>query len=424
MKIISKFLFLLLLIFTVSGCGSFFGSDEALGIASIETEDLDDGSIKLTINYTDEELDPVVITIPKGDEGARGNGIKDIKADPGDEVTTIVVTYTDTSMPSLEFPIPHGTEIEQLLIVDKDGYEIKTDEEGNDYRVDEEGNSIEEEGQFFEGTRYLKVIYTETESPESDVKKSSIFELPEGRQGQEGNGIESIIAGKLLEDGTIEENKLNDDGSVTLRVKYTLNETPQDIVIPPAKGILTINKIDTATSYGLEIVYTTLKEDGTNESARYEFAKPTVTQWLSGTKHDKYIGNIGDYFYDEDDNQIYIKKPLENDPVGYWHLIADFGKDTVPCVITFNANGGYIWEAIDSGNPKTETRISVESGTYLYRVVDGEKQNNIPQVYHPDGYKFLGWYTDSVLTPTSAQFTELTIVNTNITLYAIWQETE
>ena len=120
MKIISKFLFLFLLIFTLAGCGSFFASEEAVGIASVITEDLEDGSIKLIINYTDEELEPLEVILPRGEEGAKGNGIKEIKTESGDEVTKVIVTYTDTSMPALEFDVPHGSEIEAILVVDKD----------------------------------------------------------------------------------------------------------------------------------------------------------------------------------------------------------------------------------------------------------------------------------------------------------------
>ena len=363
MKIISKFLFLFLLIFTLAGCGSFFGSEEAVGIASVITEDLEDGSIKLIINYTDEELEPLEVILPRGEEGAKGNGIKEIKTESGDEVTKVIVTYTDTSMPALEFDVPHGSEIEAILVVDKDDFEIKTDENGNEYRVDAEGKNIEEEGKFFEGTKYLKVIYTETESPESEVKKSSKFELPQGQKGLDGNGIEYVKAGKLLEDGTIEEGSLNEDGSIDIQFKYTQVEEAQTIKVPANKGIYDIKGDDTGLEYVIYITYTTKDENGEYEQAKpIRFAKPIFTQWLKGTKTDKYVGNIGDYFYDEDDNQIYMKKPLEDDPVGYWDLIVDFGKDSADCIITFNANGGYI---LSGENRELKTAELVSYYEYL-----------------------------------------------------------
>mgnify|MGYP003305568501 CR=1 FL=1 len=42
---------------------------------------------------------------------------------------------------------------------------------------DADGKNIEEEGKFFEGTKYLKVIYTETESPESGLNFLSFTAL-------------------------------------------------------------------------------------------------------------------------------------------------------------------------------------------------------------------------------------------------------
>ena len=422
MKIISKFLFLFLLIFTLAGCGSFFGSEEAVGIASVITEDLEDGSIKLIINYTDEELEPLEVILPKGEEGAKGNGIKEIKTESGDEVTKVIVTYTDTSMPALEFDVPHGSEIEAILVVDKDDFEIKTDENGNEYRVDAEGKNIEEEGKFFEGTKYLKVIYTETESPESEVKKSSKFKLPQGQKGQEGNGIESIKAGKLLEDGTIEDGALNEDGSISLKIKYTLLEEPQIINIPPNKGIKEIKKIDTETSYGLEIVYTTLNSDGKNESQKYEFAKPRITEWLYGQRDpdDYFDGKIGDYWYNTTKKSLWFKRESVNDPngFGYWELIVNLGKDEQQCLITFNANGGSIVFGADGEDVRE---------TLTYKLIYGESfyshgfQMPIPNPPSAD-LVFVGWYTSETVNPTTGKFTDLTIVNTNITLYAIWQE--
>lgn len=422
MKIISKFLFLFLLIFTLAGCGSFFGSEEAVGIASIVTEDLEDGSIKLIINYTDEELEPLEVILPRGEEGAKGNGIKEIKTESGDEVTKVIVTYTDTSMPALEFDVPHGSEIDAILVVDKDGYEIKTDAAGNDYRVDADGKNIEEEGKFFEGTKYLKVIYTETESPESETKKSSIFELPKGEKGQEGNGIEYIIAGKLLDEGKIEEGSLNEDGSITLKIKYTLMEEPQMITIPANKGIKEINKIDTPTSYGLEIIYTTLTSDGKNESKKYEFPKPKVTEWLYGQRDpdDYFDGKIGDYWYNTTKKSLWFKRESVNDPngFGYWELIVNLGKDEQKCYITFNANGG----SIVFGANGEDVRESL-----TYELIYGESfyskgyQMPIPNPPSND-LVFAGWYTSDKVNPTTGKFTDLTIANTSITLYALWQE--
>ena len=61
MKKIFKSFFLMMMIvfsaFSMTGCtGSFFGSDEqGIQIESITSEELEDGSMLITITYTDEE---------------------------------------------------------------------------------------------------------------------------------------------------------------------------------------------------------------------------------------------------------------------------------------------------------------------------------------------------------------------------------
>lgn len=419
MKIICKFLFLFLLFFTLTGCSSFFGSDEITGISHIEPVEVEEG-IKLIIHYTDETMEPTEVVIPKGEEGLKGNGIKDIEAVPGDEQTTIVVTYTDTSMAALEFSVPHGAEIEDMIVVDKEGYKIVSDEEGNEYRVDEEGNKVEAEGEYFVGTKYLKVIYTETESPESEVLKSSIFELPSGQDGVDGNGIESIVAGRLSDDGvTIEENKLNDDGSITIQFKYTMQEEPQTITIPSNKGISNILASETSEEYVLTVVYTTKDENGEYEKSEpIRFAKPRYPQWLTGRGQPfDFNGIVGDYYYNTEDNSIWYKKSAEGSLTGTWEHIVTIGQPTTTSYVTFNVNGGKFNFGDDyNGEEPTTITYGITTGNYFYGT-----GVTFPDVYSPDGAKFLGWYTTEIITPTSTKFTDLTIVNTNITLYAIWQ---
>ena len=246
-----------------------------------------------------------------------------------------------------------------------------------------------------------------------------MFELPKGESGKDGNGIEYIIAGKLLADGTIEENVLNTDGSIDIQFKYTHVATPQTINIPSNKGIYDITASETSSHYVIQITYTTKDAEGNYEQALpLMFSKPT--QWLKGTKADPKIGNIGDYFYDEDDNQIYMKKESENDPLGFWDLIVDFGIGTHTCTVTFYANGGYFLSGENSEYTKDSVNVRIESGNYFYKHPD--EKVKFPQAYHPEGWVFVGWYTDDELSPLVTKFTDLTIVNTDIELYAIWEE--
>ena len=419
MKIISKFLFLLLLIFTVSGCGSFFGAEEGLQIEEITTEKIDD-KLFLVISYIDVE-EKQYFELQKGEDGLKGNGIKEVIPHPGDDETVLEIVYTDTSRSSLEVPIPHGTEIDEIIVVDKDGNKIVTDKDGNEYRVDDEGNLIDGEGIFFTGTKYIKVVYTEPVEPGSDIKKSSTFVLPQGQKGQDGNGIKEVMTGKMNEDGSIEEGVVNEDGSLSVHFYFTTSDEIKTIQIPANKAIANVDDNETADSYSITITYTTLKEDGTPETDTFTWQKPHITQWLYG-EYDPYtfLGNIGDYYYNTIEKTLWFKKQLADEPggFGFWELIVNFSVNDKTCYITFDAgtNGGKIVEGENGEIEKDSITQSLSGGQYFYG-----SGKAFPTVYHPEGLKFLGWYTTESITPISTKFTDLTIVTTDITLYAVWE---
>ena len=419
MKIISKFLFLLLLIFTVSGCGSFFGPEQGLQIEDITTETIDE-KLFLVISYIDVE-EKQYFELKKGEDGLKGNGVQGVIPHPGEEETILEVVYTDTSKPSEYVPIPHGTEIDEIIVVDKDGNKIVTDKDGNEYRVDEEGNLIDGEGVFFTGTKYIKVIYTEPVEPGSDIMKSETFALPEGQKGQDGNGIKEVLTGKMNEDGSIEEGVVNEDGSLSVHFYFTTSDEVKTIQIPANKSIVNVVDDETAGSYSIIITYNTFKEDGTPETDTFTWTKPHITQWLYG-EYDPYrnLGNIGDYYYNTTEKSLWFKKELADDAsgFGYWDLIINFSVNDKPCYITFDAgtNGGKIVEGENGEIEKDSITQSLISGQYFYG-----SGKAFPTVYHPEGLKFLGWYTTETITPTSTKFTDLTIVTTDITLYAVWE---
>lgn len=116
---------------------------ESIGYVLDTTADPD--VVILTINYTDEGMDPTVIRIPviQGDEG---NGIysishsvvTDASSDHyGDILVTIV--FTDPSMPDVSFYVPHGNGIASItpdtenVYDDDDGHYIITLEDGTTF---------------------------------------------------------------------------------------------------------------------------------------------------------------------------------------------------------------------------------------------------------------------------------------------------
>ena len=401
MKKISKFILIVLSLFILTGCGSFFGTEEQTGIANIEKKELEDGSIQLIITYYDEEIDPVIMTFPKGKDGLKGNGINNIEAVPGDENTKLVITYTDTSKLPVEFDIPHGAEIKEIIV------------------VDDKGNIIEDEE--YIGAKFIKVIYTEVDPKNPDQNKSSLFELP---KGEKGNGIETIYAGKLNPDGTIDESKRNEDGSVTLGIKYTDSDELQILNIPSSKSIIKVEANDTGNVYKLKIIYNMVDPITGKDYEEFSFIKPKITQWLYGeSSPNDGMGNIGDYYFDKTFNIIYFKIELDGYPAGHWDEIVNLGSSNQRCEIKFilNLEGAY-FEELDSNENVirnyNDKITSLKKGTYFYKNNEGKQ---IPTPRHNE-YTFVGWYTDVPLQIFTSKFTDLTIVNTDITLYALWQK--
>ena len=76
-KIMSFILMLGLLILT--SCGGFMVTEDEISIESISSTVLEDGTTLVTIKYTDEELAPLELRIPKGVIGETGRGIQDIE---------------------------------------------------------------------------------------------------------------------------------------------------------------------------------------------------------------------------------------------------------------------------------------------------------------------------------------------------------
>lgn len=398
MKKISKFIMIILSLFILTGCGSFFGGETATGIANIEKKELEDGSIELTITYNDEEVDPVVITIPKGQDGLRGNGIKDIYPEIGTNSTKIIITYTDTSVPQDEIEIPHGAEIQEILVVDA------------------EGNVIEDED--YIGAKFIKIIYTSKDPENPEKNKEALFELP---KGEKGNGIETVYAGKLNEDGTIDETAKNDDGSVTLGIKYTDSEELQILTIPASKSILKVTADDNGSQYKISIQYNVIDPTtGEYLIENHFFAKPKITQWLYGKESPKdWMGNVGDYYFDTDLKILYFKIEVEGNPMGHWDEIVNLGIQSQVCHVTFDLNGGFFEIVNEEEVIRTYDNkiVEIQKGQYFY----GNPNVKIP-VPKRDGYTFMGWYTSSTVDQITGKFTDLTVVATDITLFAIWQE--
>ena len=121
---------ILLLVATLflTGCGGSFFAEEDLQIASVGSELLEDGRTRVTITYTNEDVEPYVFFLPKGDDGsigADGNGIKEIVCNRNEETykTEVTVHFTDDKMTPVTMEIPDGLSVVGI----QDGFDELTE---------------------------------------------------------------------------------------------------------------------------------------------------------------------------------------------------------------------------------------------------------------------------------------------------------
>lgn len=201
-KIFTFLCFIFMTFGLMTGCGGFV-EDESLVITSITTELLEDGRTMVIIVYENEDLAPSIFYIPKGDEGIqgeKGDGIESITYDydkNGDYVLTI--TFTNDEMEPLVLNLKNGVSVSNitsqfdsttgdtyLTIVYSDGTTsdpiiIPKGEKGED------GNGI------------IGITY---KTNDDDSTTINIFladgsitkvQIPAPQKGEDGRGIKAII---------------------------------------------------------------------------------------------------------------------------------------------------------------------------------------------------------------------------------------
>lgn len=353
----------------LSSCNSFFGGDEGTLIKEIATDVKENGDTEVTITFMDEEREPVVFIIPKGQDGEtgeNGNGIASVSQKMSEDGNSLIITFTftDGSEPKIiEVPVVKG----------QDGTSIKNITTS----LDEEGNTV---------------VTVSFEGGMEDVS----FTIPKAEKGEPGNGIANI------------EVTLNEDGSQTITISYTDPNFENTIVTVPApekgedgKGIDFILTSESDTEYILTFYFT----DGSSQDV--SFAKPTQpATWLSGfSKPETSIGNNGDFYLDKSTLTIYQKVN------GEWMLIAELSQDSLTHTVKFDANGG------EFSSDTFSTIFEVNHGETFY----GNANYIFPKVTR-EGYTFIGWHTSiNQSDPTAGIFTDLTPVLDDMTLYAWWE---
>lgn len=365
-----KILLTFILVFSCLGllpsCGSFFGNEVELVITSIETDLMENGETKVVITYADETIQPTVFYLPKGKDGISGNGISKITHGPSEDgkSTQVTISFT-TEMKDVVFSVPNGVSVV-----------------GTEEGIDPDTNE-----------RYMYFVL-------SNGDTSDWIYLP---KGDSGNGIKKWNV------------TTNSDKSVEIVFEFT-DETmePLRINIPSPQQGVGISKIEGFEEKGKYVMLITYSDStiANPHTQRVEFNKPAEpNKWLRGSdKPDNSYGDDGDYFYDLGHNDIYFKQS------GSWILMVNFDDMETLYVITFNLNDSTDAPArLEKGYD--EISYKVKRSNY-FSTSTGLK---LPTATR-DGYTFVGWYTQPVITATAGQFTDITPVFDSMTLYAIWEK--
>lgn len=287
----------------LTGCsGGGFFTEAELQIASIESELMYDGRTKITITYSDEDMDPYEFYIPKGEDGAKGaegNGIKEIiyQHDAENRQTGVVIKFTDESLEPVTFSIPDGLSVTGI-------------QEGVDPTTSES---------------YIVFKY-------SDGTLSAPMFLP---KGERGNGILKFELVPQDEENVILIIEFDDGEKRSFPIRM-----PQD-----GNGIKSISGSEEGQYYYIDVEYTN------GDTAQVKFDRPA--KWYNGSnKPLDDFGENGDYFFDTEHEKIYCKTG------GIWSEVVDFKIEKYRVIFDLNDEG-------DAFLPTSTAIFKVERGSYF-----------------------------------------------------------
>lgn len=365
-KLKLKFLFMLAVftgLFSLTGCANSFFKTKEIVISDVVTSTADNGDLLITITFVDDAKDPIVVTVPKGEAG---NGIKNITQTPSatGEAIVVTITYTDLSIPPLEFEILQGVSITSITSKVSD--------------VD-------------------PTITIVTVSLSNGEMIEFTFEKP-----RDGTSILDITQ------------EVNEEGEVILTI-YMSDGEEILVTLPNVKGEKgdTIEAI-TLVQRGDEYVYTFTLSNGQEHNISVN--RPAT--WLSGFGAPQpIIGLVGDYYYDRENNVIYFKSGRG------WEIQFDFNEEIslTYYTVTFNLNAGAPyprWDNLEVFPDGATPNFQIPHGhTFFDTYFDTPYEIPVPL---RDGYVFNGWYTQKVPSINSGRFNDLVSVYRSMTLYADW----
>lgn len=366
-KILTFLCFIFMTFGMFTGCSGFVMDDESLIITSITSEVLEDGRTMVVITYADEEIQPAIFYILKGEtgeQGEEGNGIKEIthELDERTNTITVTITFTDPSIDPVTFELSNGVSIKSLEEI-----------------VDEETGEVS-----------FVLHYT-------DGTSSEPISVPKGENGKDGS---MIVAYRQT---------VNEDGSVTLQFAFSTGEVYTCDIPAPQKGedgrgIVAIVGTTDELYYYVTFTY----NDETTETIKFD--KPVPNTWHTGIgTPSNSLGNNGDFYFDTSRKDIYTKMD------GEWIKIVDFEDSETKYTVEFDLNSE---DASFPDGYGYSNYYLIKSG---YNFASSGYLVPIPVRI---GYTFEGWYTTPNPTVVNGAFTDLTHVSSDMKLFAKWSQIE
>lgn len=368
-KVLCALLLIAVLLFTTA-C-SFFGEDETRQIANIYSyHDDDNACTVVVIQYEGDEYEDSVFTIPDALEGKEGTGIRNVSAVTTEDglYTIITIEYTDLTMDSQEIRIPNG--------IFPTGMTTEVDEETGD----------------------LVVTITLSDGTENT------FSLHNGVDGKDGDTIVSIETVVETDEETGEEvtwmvitlERLDEETGEHVTYRLRMPEGAQG---EQGKGIVSITVNTNKTKSDINNIWLLVTY---SDWQIEEVSIPKVNSWHNGQgKPGDGEYNVGDYFVDTQHYIVYYKVASSQ-----WEVLFDFSTfNTEQHTVTF------VW-----GDGFSEVRY-IQHG-YNFASTPSESMP-LPV---KEGHRFVGWFTDAdASNPNSGQFTDLTVVVSDLVLYARYQ---
>ncbi len=364
-------IFLSVILVLVSAC-SFFGEEERREIENIyyiaATQDDVEG-IFVVIEYAGDEYPDSMFFVANGEEGKEGNGIAEVTGELIEDGAKIQITvkYTDQTRDPSVFEFNNS--------VFPTDCQSELDPETGDWHITitlSNGEIVELD--VHNGVDGDEIIDFRTEPGNPDLDEDE-------------NTTYIVIVMKKTDPETGE--------NITYRIPMPEGDKGEQGV-----GIAGIRVDDYLTRYDANFVHLVIElTDGTE--LRTEI--PKVNNWTVGDgAPSPGSGMVGDFYFDRRNCIFYYRNNA-----GTWEIIIDLSdKTTADHVVSFMVDGIML-----------DTPIYIKHGDYFYGKTD--KKIPTPQ---KDGFKFAGWYTklneDGTVNVNSGQFTDLTPVLTDMTLYA------